>query len=90
MYKAIHIETGMERAIKVIKKKNIGDNLKHTIAEIENLKKVDHPNIVKLFELYTSNKYIYLVQEYLKGEQLYTRLSDLENLDEGYARMLFK
>ena len=31
------------------------------------LNKLDHPNIVKYFETYDDNKYIYLVMEYVKG-----------------------
>lgn len=68
VYKATHKQTGLERAIKIIKKKKIGSSIKQTISEIENLKKVDHPNIVKLYEIYESEKSIFLVQELLFGE----------------------
>jgi calcium-dependent protein kinase len=31
--------------------------------EIEILKRLDHPNIIKLFEIYEDEKHYYLVQE---------------------------
>lgn len=31
---------------------------------------VDHPNIVKLFEIYLDHKYVHLVTEYLEGGEL--------------------
>jgi calcium-dependent protein kinase len=74
----------------VIIKKKVADHMKHIIAEIDVLKKVDHPNIVKLYEYYTTRAKIILVQEFLKGDQLYKRLEAMENLDEEYARKLMK
>jgi calcium-dependent protein kinase len=41
--------------------------------EIEVLRSLDHPNIVKLHEVYTYHKQIYLVLELCDGGDLYTR-----------------
>jgi calcium-dependent protein kinase len=71
VYRAVHKETGINRALKVILKKKVGDHMKFINDEIDNLKKVDHPNIVKLLEHYTAPNKIILVQELLYGEQLY-------------------
>ena len=68
VYKAIHRESGVTRAIKKIKRKNLDyDNQKHLLSEFESLKKLDHPNIVKLIEHYEDKDHIFLVQEYLSG-----------------------
>lgn len=40
--------------------------------EIAVLKKVDHPNIIKLVELIETNKQINLVMEYVNGVSLHT------------------
>jgi serine/threonine protein kinase len=56
------------RAMKVISKRRVGDSMKRIIAEIDILKKVDHPNIVRLYEHYTSKSKIILMQEFLKGD----------------------
>jgi calcium-dependent protein kinase len=35
--------------------------------EVQLLKKMDHPNIIKLFEVYETEKTIYLVTEVCEG-----------------------
>lgn len=50
------------RAIKRIPKSKI-KNFDRFINEVNSLKTLDHPNVVKLFELYESSHDVYLVQE---------------------------
>ena len=38
--------------------------------EIEILKQVDHPNIVKLFDVYEDDKYFFLVMELMQGGEV--------------------
>ena len=38
--------------------------------EIDILKLVDHPNIVKLYDVYDDENYIYLVMELLEGGEV--------------------
>jgi len=55
-------ETGDERAAKIINKSRM--TLKQTKMfqnEIEALRKLDHPNIIKLFEIYEDETNFYLV-----------------------------
>lgn len=51
--------------------------------EIEILNAMDHPNIVKLHEVITHKKQIYMVQELCDGGDLYTRLPYTEK-DAAY------
>ena len=39
--------------------------------EVGILNQLDHPNIVKYYETYDDQKYIYLVMEYISGYQLF-------------------
>jgi calcium-dependent protein kinase len=39
--------------------------------EIEIMKRLDHPNIVKIFEYYNTKKAFYLIMEYCSGGELY-------------------
>jgi len=39
--------------------------------EIDILKQVDHPNIVKLFDIYEDDKYFFLVMELMQGGELF-------------------
>ena len=64
--------TSQKRAIKVIPMTGMDEIQKENMLnEIKFLKTLDHPNIVKLFEYYISDKNVlYLVLEYCKGEEL--------------------
>jgi calcium-dependent protein kinase len=39
------------------------------------LTKLDHPNIVKYYETYNDDKYIYLVMEYIGGGELFDKIA---------------
>lgn len=43
------------------------------------LTKLDHPNIVKYYETYVDEKYIYLVMEYIDGGELFEKIAQQEN-----------
>ena len=55
--------TGEIRACKQLSKNKIS-NLKKFQKEISILKKVDHPNIIKLYEVFEDDKYIYFFLEF--------------------------
>ena len=64
--------------------------------EVNILNRLDHPNIVNYFETYDDKKYIYLVMEYVKGVELFekiTKRSDQkfsERTAAHYMEQLFK
>jgi len=60
-------------ACKRLSKKKI-KNIDSIISEINLLKTLDHPNIVKLFEIFEDKCYLYLVMEELKGGELFDRI----------------
>ena len=77
VYKGINKKTGEARAIKKLPKKNFDfdtDDYDRFLREIEILKKTDHPNIIKLYELYESKNSIYLVMEKCDGGELFDDL----------------
>ena len=41
--------------------------------------KLDHPNIVKYYETYVDEKYIYLVMEYIGGGELFEKIAQQKN-----------
>ena len=67
--------TGTVRAMKAIKKtvndEEEEDNELEIINEINILMKMDHPNIVKIFEFYNSPTHYYLITEYCEGGCLF-------------------
>ena len=44
--------------------------------EVEILKSLDHPNIVKYFETHEDEHYLHIVMEYIAGDNLFTVLTD--------------
>jgi len=72
---AINIQTGMKIAMKQIEKlkENVIDDLEIK-NEINILKKLDHPNIVKIYEFYNTKKNYFLITEYYKYGELYNYL----------------
>lgn len=59
-------------AIKALPKKKLDNSQVDLIKqEIRILNTLDHPNIIKYYEEYENDKYIYLVMEYCEGGDLY-------------------
>ena len=64
-----------EVAIKVLRKKKMSsDELEDLRNEVLILITVDHPNIVKYYETYEDDDYLYLVMEYCPGGELLERI----------------
>ena len=62
-------------AIKVMNKSKLKDHLDAIFEEVGILTKLDHPNIVKYYETYVDEKYIYLVMEYIDGGELFEKIA---------------
>ena len=50
--------------------------LNSLLSEVKILHKVDHPNIVKYYETYDEENYMYMVMELCSGGDLYKMISD--------------
>lgn len=59
-------------------------------SEMNILRNLDHPNIVKLYELYEDPKNYYLVTEYCNGGELFDRIKRLNFFTEKQAADLMK
>ena len=70
--RAVHILTEQIVAVKILEKEKIEDNIdvERIIREIEILKNISHPNIIKLIEIKDTPKYCYIVTEYCNGGSL--------------------
>jgi calcium-dependent protein kinase len=75
-----HKITGMVRAMKVIPKMS-GMDETSVLNELYILKKIDHQNVIKIYEFYSDEKNYYLITEYCSGGDLFTATKD-ENLSE--------
>lgn len=67
--------TGIVRAMKSIKKSSIiQEDEQKMFTEVQILKQCDHPNILKLYELYQDDTNYYLITEYCNGGELFERI----------------
>ena len=77
---AVHKPSGMILAIKVYEKFKLmeAQRKKSVIREINVLKKLQHPNIMQLYDVIDTPKQLYLVLEFAQGIQLHTYLQNLQ------------
>lgn len=89
VYKTLHKKMKCYRAIKAIKKSSIDE--KSFFNEINILKTVDHPNIIRLFETYYDTGFYYMVEEYCSGGDLYDYIKRQRNISEKkVAKIIFQ
>jgi calcium-dependent protein kinase len=89
VYKGIDKITGDVRAVKQIARAKI-KKYERFINEVNALKTLDHPNIIKLFEIYEDEENVYLVQELCTGGELFDRIVENQYLSEKQAAALFQ
>lgn len=58
--------------------------------EIDILKNLTHPNILRLFEVFEDKKYIYLVTEYCEGGELFDEIVSRGKFEEKDAANVIK
>ena len=72
---AIHKGTKKSVAIKIMKKKDMNaQDIELVRREIEILKICQHPNIIRLLDIFENSDYIFIVMEHLKGGDLFSYL----------------
>jgi serine/threonine protein kinase len=70
VYLAVERKTKQKFAIKAIQKKSLKD-LQTFVNEVKILQTLDHPNIIKLYEIWEWNEVCFLVLEYCEGGELF-------------------
>ncbi|XP_056586218.1 serine/threonine-protein kinase MARK2 isoform X2 [Triplophysa dalaica] len=88
---AKHILTGKEVAVKIIDKTQLNSSsLQKLYREMRIMKLLNHPNIVKLFEVIETEKTLYLVMEYASGGEVFDYLVAHGRMKEKEARAKFR
>ncbi|CAE7025991.1 CPK2 [Symbiodinium sp. KB8] len=77
----VHQQTNVERAVKTMSKGNI-KHVERFMQEINIMKSMDHPNIIKLFETFEDRKQIFLVMELCQGGELFDRIIEAGHFTE--------
>lgn len=77
-------------AVKVIDKSKIKDKMNMLEKEIFILNMLDHQNIVKYYETYNDNRYVYLVMQFISGKTLTEKLAERPSFATEYMRGLMR
>ncbi|KAH8740112.1 calcium-dependent protein kinase [Cryptosporidium ryanae] len=87
--KAVDKRSGTQRAVKIILKPKL-ENINRLKREILIMKRLDHPNIIKLFEVFEDSNYLYFVMEICTGGELFDRIIKRGHFSERYAALIMK
>ena len=88
-----HRDTRAERAVKIFRKDLIPQDQLESgsfMQEIEILRSLDHPNIVRVFEFFEDAKRIFIVMELCRGGELFAQLIKRSRFDESQAAYILK
>jgi len=87
----VHRESGAQRAVKVLRKKEMDEEEKRMLFnEINILRELDHPNIIKMYEFFEDEKRYYIVTEICKGGELFDEIIARGKFTEKDAAILMK
>jgi calcium-dependent protein kinase len=79
--------TDFKVAVKCIELEKLTGNYHSCISEVLTLRKVDHPNIVKIYEIFKDQEFLYIVMEYVDGKELFefvvehTKINETDSAD---------
>ncbi|XP_026680911.1 serine/threonine-protein kinase SIK3-like [Diaphorina citri] len=78
-------------AIKIIDKKRLDErNLRKLFREVDIMSHLDHPHIIKLFQVMETTNNLYLVTEYARGGEIFSHLLTIGQMAEKEASRLFR
>lgn len=86
-----HRTTKEKRAVKVLPRASMDKEAEKTLLnEINTLKSLDHPNIIKIFEYFKDDKRFYIVTEHITGGELFDEIIARGKFDEKNAAIIMK
>ncbi|XP_038162404.1 serine/threonine-protein kinase BRSK2-like isoform X4 [Cyprinodon tularosa] len=87
----VHCITGQKVAIKIVNREKLSESVLMKVErEIAILKLIEHPHVLKLYDVYENNKYLYLVLEHVSGGELFDYLVKKGRLTPKEARKFFR
>eukprot|EP01028_Stygiella_incarcerata_P013562 TRINITY_DN82781_c0_g1_i1.p1 TRINITY_DN82781_c0_g1~~TRINITY_DN82781_c0_g1_i1.p1 ORF type:complete len:548 (-),score=180.22 TRINITY_DN82781_c0_g1_i1:201-1844(-) len=90
---AVHKDTGTRVAIKILRKEMLTRNpmLRRKVErEIAAMKLLEHPNVLRLYDILQSSRYLFLVLEYVENGELYQYLRKRGKLSAEDAFRFFR
>lgn len=93
VFRVAHKQTGFIRAMKIIDKQSAAldhDSETSLINEINILKTLDHPNILKVFEYFNGKKKLYIISELCTGGELFDKIQKERKFSEKVTAYIMK
>ncbi|KAH7885850.1 Pkinase-domain-containing protein [Phlebopus sp. FC_14] len=98
---ARHSKTGIYAAVKIVSKNvltnsvnRLADSAEHMLLSVEReiviMKLIDHPNIMRLYDVWETSTELYLVLEYVEGGELFDYLCNKGRLSTSEALSYFQ
>ncbi|KAE8537739.1 hypothetical protein D1P53_005795 [Cryptococcus gattii VGV] len=87
VYKAVDRKSGQKVAVKVVRKYELNQSQRANILkEVQIMRGIDHPSIVKLLKFFESDEYYFLVLELMEGGELFHQIVKLTYFSEALSR----
>jgi serine/threonine protein kinase len=84
---ATRTKDGKKVAVKIVSRAGMNpEEQKGLLREVEIMRTIDHPNIVKLYDFFEDEEKFYVVLEYIPGGELFERLVEKTYYTENEAR----
>lgn len=88
VYKAQHSQTGQCHAVKFIPKSKVAAS--SLFAEMDIIKQLDHPHIMRLYNTFEDEHFLYLSSELCIGGPFFDHLRKAHHFEESVAGRLFR
>ena len=75
-------------AVKIIELEKLKSQFHSILQEILALKKIDHPNVVKIFEIFKDSKKLYIVLEHVEGKELFDFIVENQKISEHQTSII--
>ncbi|XP_045600655.1 maternal embryonic leucine zipper kinase [Procambarus clarkii] len=85
-----HLLTGEKVALKIMDKRQLGEDLPRIYLEIEAMKQLAHQHVCKLYQVLETDTKIIMVLEYCPGGELFDYIVEKDRLEEDEARLFFR
>eukprot|EP01016_Furgasonia_blochmanni_P027028 TRINITY_DN28563_c0_g1_i2.p1 TRINITY_DN28563_c0_g1~~TRINITY_DN28563_c0_g1_i2.p1 ORF type:complete len:279 (+),score=35.26 TRINITY_DN28563_c0_g1_i2:41-838(+) len=84
VYQAVHLLSGREVAIKIVRKKEPEDECmrRQIFQEVMMMKRLNHPNIAKLYEMFENRKFYFIILELAEQGDLHKFIKTNKGLTE--------
>ena len=86
VFKARHIRLGIDVAVKAVRK----SRTVNLLAEVNILTKLNHPNLVRVIDIFEDDRLLYIVMDYIEGENLQSVIDRVKVIPEFQLTEWFK